>query len=173
MLKVKRIITGELEENCYVIEKDNKCLIIDPGADFEKIKKEIEFPVLAILITHRHEDHIGALDEVSSAYPCQLFDYFTTTEETYKLDSFEFNVVRTKGHTNDSVSFYFFNDRVLFTGDFLFKRSIGRTDLGGNDDDMNRSLHKIKKFPKDITIYPGHGDATTLEKELEENPFLW
>ena len=172
MLKVKRVITGELEENCYILEKDGSSIIIDPGSDFEKIKKEIKLPLLAVLITHRHPDHIGALEDVLNTYRCQLFDYFSTTEDNYKLDGFDFSVVRTRGHTSDSVSYYFYNDKVMFTGDFLFKQSIGRTDLGGSDDDMNRSLHKIRKFPKEIKIYPGHGDDTTLEKELEENPYL-
>ena len=86
-------------------------------------------------------------EDVLNTYRCQLFDYFSTTEDNYKLDGFDFSVVRTRGHTSDSVSYYFYNDKIIFTGDFLFKQSIGRTDLGGNDDDMNRSLHKIRKFP--------------------------
>ena len=81
MLKVKRVITGELEENCYILEKDGSSIIIDPGSDFEKIKKEIKLPLLAVLITHRHKDHIGALEDVLNTYRCQLFDYFSTTED--------------------------------------------------------------------------------------------
>ncbi len=172
-MNIRIVNNGDLFENCYLLEKENKYLVIDPGSEFDKIDSYInkDGEVLAILITHRHPDHIGALEDVLNTYRCQLFDYFSTTEDNYKLDGFDFSVVRTRGHTSDSVSYYFYNDKIIFTGDFLFKQSIGRTDLGGNDDDMNRSLHKIRKFPKEIKIYPGHGDDTTLEIELEENPY--
>lgn len=61
----------------------------------------------------------------------------------------------------------------MFTGDFLFKKTIGRTDLEtGNMDEMNRSIEKIKKYPGKTIIYPGHGEATTLEKEINTNPYF-
>ena len=172
MLKIKKIITGELEENCYIVEKNNKCLIVDPGDNFNKIKEKIEYPLLGVLITHRHPDHIGALEELLNNYKCQIFEYISTTEESYKLGDFSFNVINTPGHTKDSICFYFYEEKVLFTGDFIFQGTIGRTDLGGSDDDMKRSLNKIKKYPKETEIYPGHGNKTTLEKELAHNPFL-
>jgi glyoxylase-like metal-dependent hydrolase (beta-lactamase superfamily II) len=172
MLNIKKVITGELEENCYIIENNSGSLIVDPGADYNKIKEEIKKPLLGILITHRHPDHIGALEELLNNYKCQIFEYISTTEDTYKLGDFNFNVINTPGHTKDSICFYFYEEKILFSGDFLFAGSIGRTDLGGNDDDMKRSLKKIKKYPLEMEIYPGHGDKTTLEKELAYNPFL-
>ena len=172
MLKVKRIITGDIEENCYVIENEKHSLIVDPGDDFDKIVKEVTLPVLGVLITHRHFDHIGALEKVLDKYKCQMFDYYSTDEEDFKIFDFNFSVIHTPGHTEDSVCYYFYNDKIMFTGDFLFKESIGRTDLGGNDIDMRKSIEKIKKYDKDIIIYPGHGDESTIGYELENNIYL-
>ena len=172
MLKVKKIITGELLENCYIIESDKSCLIVDPGSDFDKIVKEVTLPVLGVLITHRHFDHIGDLEEVLDKYKCQLFDYYSTDEEEFKVKEFNFSVINTPGHTEDSVCYYFFNDKIMFTGDFLFKGSIGRCDLGGNETDMRKSIEKIKKYDDDIVIYPGHGDKSTLKEEKEFNIYL-
>ena len=172
MLKVKKVVTGELEENCYIVEKDDFCLVVDPGSDFNKIDKEIKKEVLGVLITHRHQDHIGALEEVIDKYKCQLFDYFSTDEEEYKIKVFKFKVLNMPGHTEDSICFYFYEDDIMFTGDFLFKGSIGRCDLGGSEKDMFKSIEKIKSFKEDTKIYPGHGDSTTLKKELNSNIYL-
>lgn len=172
MLKVKKVITGELFENCYIVESEKNCLVVDPGADFDKIDKEITKPVEGVLITHRHEDHIGALEEVIDKYKCQLFDYFSTDEEEYKVREFKFSVINTPGHTSDSISFYFFDDKIMFTGDFLFRGTIGRCDLGGSEDDMRKSIEKIKKYDEDIVIYPGHGEETDLKSELLYNIYL-
>lgn len=74
--------------------------------------------------------------------------------------------VKTPGHTSDSVSYYFPEDKVLFAGDFLFLNSIGRTDLPtGNDMEMQKSLELISKYPDDIVVYPGHGEVTILGHE--------
>jgi len=172
MLKVKKVVTGKLEENCYIIESDKSCLVVDPGDEFKKIDAEIKLPLLGVLITHRHFDHIGALEEVIDKYKCQLFDYYSTDEEEFKVREFSFNVINMPGHTEDSVCYYFPKERIMFTGDFLFKESIGRCDLGGSEIEMNKSLEKIKKYPKDIKIYPGHGEESTLEYELQNNIYL-
>ena len=67
-MNIKKVIVGELDTNCYIIENDNECLIIDPGSDANKIKNNIDKKVVGILITHRHFDHIGALDKLVSFY---------------------------------------------------------------------------------------------------------
>jgi glyoxylase-like metal-dependent hydrolase (beta-lactamase superfamily II) len=108
MLKVKKIVTGNLEENCYIIESEKDCMIIDPGDDFPEIDKEIKKTVVGVLITHRHQDHIGALEPVIEKYKCQLFDYFSTDEEEYKVREFNFSVINMPGHTSDSVCYYFY-----------------------------------------------------------------
>lgn len=157
-MDIKRIIVGPLETNCYILTIDNECLIIDPGDDFELIKESIgKKNVIGCLVTHFHYDHISALEEVLSHYDIEV--------NKQKYGSFEYEIIETPGHTFDSKTFYFKKNNTMFTGDFIFKSSIGRTDLGGNDQDMQNSLNAFKKYDDNITIYPGHGPSTTLGNE--------
>jgi len=173
-LKIEKLEVGYLQTNCYILIKDNNCLIIDPGDEFDKIVSKIgKLNVMGVLITHHHFDHVGALEEIKSKYNCNVYDTYNLDEKEYNINNFIFDVIYTKGHHKTSITFYFKEDKVMFTGDFIFKESIGRTDLDtGNEIEMNKSLEKIKKYPKDITIYPGHGLNTTLEYELNNNMFL-
>lgn len=172
-MQIKRIKVGYLETNCYILIKNNECLIIDPGAEGKKIIEEVgENKVKGILITHSHPDHIGALKELKEHFKCDVYDKDNLNEGKHELGVFTFEVIYTPGHTSDSLSYYFDN-KYLFTGDFLFKGTIGRTDLPtGNYDKLLNSLEKIKKYPKEIKIYPGHMDETTLIQELETNPYM-
>lgn len=172
-MKIKTIINGELEENCYILEEDNNYLIVDPGGDFEKIKNSINGVVLGVLITHRHFDHIGALEECLKDYKCLIFDKSSTLEENYNVGPFSFEVINTPGHTMDSITLYFHREKVMFVGDFIFEGSIGRCDLEGGDINlMKKSLEKIKKYPDDTTIYSGHGNFTSLEHEKNNNYYF-
>ena len=164
-MNVKRIIVGELEENCYILEKNNKCIIIDPGDEVEKIINNIKYEVVGILITHYHFDHIGALDELKNKYNIK--------ENDYNIKDFNFEVIDTPGHTSDSKTYYFKEDNIMFVGDFIFKNSIGRMDLPtGSEEEMKMSLDKIFKYPLNTIIFPGHGESTTLENE-KNNLFLY
>ena len=170
------VTTGFLNENCYIIknEKLKECLIIDPGDDFYKIKERIDqYSVLKVLLTHNHFDHIGALEEIVNQYKVEVLKKDNLEEKEYRISDFIFKVIFTPGHTSDSISFYFEMEKKLFTGDFIFKGTIGRTDLPtGNDDEMRKSLNLLKKYPKDIFIYPGHGLTSTLGQELKNNMYL-
>ena len=84
--------------------------------------------------------------------------------------SFSYEIIKTPGHASDSLTFYFKDEKVMFTGDFLFFHTIGRCDLETSSiEDMKKSLEEIKKYPDDIKIYPGHGRGSVLgeEKVLE------
>ena len=164
-MKIDRVIVGVLDTNCYIISKNNKCIVIDPGDEFEKINKVIDNKdIVAIIVTHYHFDHIGALKYFDNDL---ILDRSNLQEKEYNFDDFKFEVIYTPGHKEDSITIYFKEENVMFTGDFIFKGSIGRTDLeGGNIKDMINSLNKISKYNSSIIVYPGHGDKTTLSLEL-------
>jgi len=169
-MKIKRLILGSLETNCYILKNNDEVLIIDPADDYEEIIKNTDNKkILGVIVTHHHFDHIGALSNFKDKY--KIYDYSNLLDDN-KIGSFKFKRLITKGHTDDSISIYFEKDKVLFSGDFIFKHEIGRCDLGGNVADMKNSIEYIKKFPKDITIYPGHGEKTTLEDELKNNYYF-
>ncbi len=173
-MKIEKVIVGDLEENCYIISKENSCLIIDPGAEFEKIKETInKRKVVGVLLTHHHFDHVGALKEILDFYQTQFYDFNTLKEKEYTIDPFTFEVIYNPGHTKDSISFYFKKEKLMFVGDFIFLNSIGRCDLeGGSFKEMQESIEKIKALKDDITLYPGHGSKTTLEYEKRSNSFF-
>lgn len=157
-MDIKVIKVGPLETNCYILTIDNECIVIDPGDEFSKIKKVIgDKKVIGCLVTHFHQDHIEALEELVSCYDIEI--------NKPKYGKFKYEIIETPGHTFDSKTFYFKEINTMFTGDFIFQSSIGRTDLGGNDKDMIESLEKFKKYDDNIIIYPGHGPKTTLGAE--------
>lgn len=166
-MKIDRLVVGELQENCYIVTIKNNSIIIDPGDEAEKIiKASKDLNVVEIFVTHNHFDHIGALERLEKYFGLKagrcthLFDY---------------QVINTPGHTKDSKSLYFEKEKVMFVGDFIFQGSIGRTDLGGNSADMFNSLKMMMKYPDDVTLFPGHGDKTSLgwEKNNFKYYFEW
>lgn len=154
-----------------------------------------------ILLTHGHFDHIGAVSELADLTGCEVYvheadiskltdvngslvTHFGLNEfNEYKnakgfkdgdiinMDELEFKVIHTPGHTSGSVCFAIGDD--MFTGDTLFARSIGRTDMpDGNISLMMNSLKKLASFNKNYNVYPGHMSATTLEYEKKYNPYM-
>jgi glyoxylase-like metal-dependent hydrolase (beta-lactamase superfamily II) len=124
------------------------------------------------ILTHRHDDHIGALDKLVAEYKVVVYDK-KRSEGNYSVHPFNFSIIENKGHSDDSISFYFKDEDIMFTGDFLFKGTIGRTDLKtGSSKDMVISLINIKKYNPNTIIYPGHGEESTLGYEFENNMFF-
>jgi glyoxylase-like metal-dependent hydrolase (beta-lactamase superfamily II) len=98
--------------------------------------------------------------------------YFTKDEQIH-FGSHTFTLLHTPGHTPGSCTFYCKEEKVAFTGDTLFRMSIGRTDFdGGSWTDMTESLGKLAKLPTETVIYSGHGPQTTIAEELQYNPYL-
>ena len=174
IMKIEKIKVGELQCNCYLLEKENNYLLIDPGAEYEKICSFINNKnIVGILITHNHFDHIGILNQLiqDDSYP--IYQYSNLKEGPLAIENFYLEVISTPGHSPDSLTFYFPEEKIMFTGDFLFFHTIGRCDLvGGNEDQMQKSIQKIKQYSSDITIYPGHGPQTTLQEEIIHNPYF-
>jgi len=197
-MEVKRLVLGALATNTYLLKEGDEVILIDPASKAERLIEEIgDNHLLAILLTHGHFDHIRACDELHDKYnvPVYLMAeddmlahdkyqgrdfnlYFYLTCKTVplkegkmKIGPFQFEVIHTPGHTEGSVLFKF--DNCLFTGDTLFKGSVGRTDLeGGNQNKLNQSLKYIKNLNPNLIIYPGHEDVSVLEDELKYNYYL-
>ena len=167
---IKKIKVGYLKTNCYILIEDKDAIIIDPGDEYEKIKEQIgDLDIKAILITHYHFDHVGALHNFKNI---EIYDYKYKNKKI-KINNFEFEIIETKGHTSDSVSFYFQKEKIIFVGDFIFQNCIGRTDLEtSNYNEIIKNIKKIKKYPKKTIIYSGHGNDTILENEINNNMFF-
>ncbi|MGV3465930.1 MAG: MBL fold metallo-hydrolase [Heyndrickxia sp.] len=205
----KQIPLGLLQTNCYVLYNQQKeCIIFDPGAEGDKLITILEKEQLhpqAILLTHAHFDHIGAVDEVRQNYNIPVFvhekeanwltnptlngsqlflngrsivaspaDRIIKREETLSIGGFAFKILETPGHSPGSVSFYVNDINTVFAGDTLFQGSIGRTDLPGGDHEqlLNSIEEKLLSLPKETFVLPGHGPVTTIEKEVQLNPFI-
>lgn len=154
-----------------------------------------------ILLTHGHFDHIAGIEDIIKTYPKavvmvhpadadKLADPSTNASEIFgtkvivkvsptplkdgqviKLGQASLEVIETPGHTSGSISFRLGNN--IFSGDTLMQGSVGRTDFpDGNSDLLTNSLSYFKSLPEDITLLPGHGNPTTIKKELQSNPFL-
>lgn len=164
-MEINIIKVGFLKTNCYILTKNNKHLIIDPGDEFTKIDNCITGEVIGIIITHYHFDHIGALEELVNKYKIKVYDINNLKEGINQIDVFKFTMIKTPGHKSDLISILIDNN--LFCGDFIFKDTIGRTDLPtGNFTEMQESIRKIIKLNPNTIIYPGHGPSTTLKEEM-------
>lgn len=174
-MDLKCVITGYLDENCYIISKNGNCLIVDPGDDYNKIKEAIgENKVLGVLITHQHADHIGALRNFLTKRSIKVFKSSNIEQgQIINIADFEFKGYHTPGHSKDSVTFFFEEDNLMFVGDFIFKESVGRTDLpGGSEEELRESIAWLLKYDDSIVLYPGHYESTTIGYERKNNPYL-
>ena len=149
------------EANCYVVsDKQNaRSCIVDPGTTVPRIEAVLDngFAIAAVLVTHHHGDHTQSLE------------YFQA--KLQPLADEPFTVWKTPGHTADSCSFLF--PGFVFVGDLLFAGSVGRSLPGDNwyDTHLESGRH-ILSLPDSTVIFPGHGPATTVAAEKQNNPFF-
>ena len=195
MLKIAVKELGIYFVNCYLIreEQSKSCCVIDPGGNANKVLAYLEengLTLEAILLTHGHFDHVGAVKELYEKTLCKVYlhtddlmlpeslsagSLFYTHEygegDVLELAGLTIRVMHTPGHTEGSVCLLV--DDVIFSGDTLFCHSCGRTDLpGGDPDAIMRSLGRLKALDGDWRVMPGHNRATTLAMEREYNPFM-
>lgn len=195
------IIVGFLETNCYLVssEKEGCLYIIDPGEDARTIVEKVKscgIREYKILLTHGHVDHIRAVPEVMETLNITTLFLHKHDVPLYKspensvmpwipairnqpipsheILSGEFRIIHTPGHTRGCVCFYFPSMNKLFSGDTLFRESVGRTDLpGGNFEDLEKSIReKLFTLPEDTEVFPGHGPSTTIGYEKRNNQFI-
>ncbi|RBQ28724.1 MBL fold metallo-hydrolase [Aliarcobacter vitoriensis] len=180
---------GDYQTNCYIVTINDKDIIIDPGVNATAWIKQNSTNPIALLNTHGHFDHVWSNQEVKELFNIKLYtpvdDEFMLTLNPYNLgmppssadvlvkpdEEIEIEGIKIKfhhfsGHTPGCSVIQI--DDTLFSGDFIFKGTIGRFDFpNSNAQDMKKSLKKILKWDKNFHIYPGHGDKTTLYDEVD------
>ncbi len=196
MIKIETLINGPLETNSYLVISGEECLVIDPATrDVLDLVEELGLSVLAILNTHGHFDHISGNRLFSAPiyihpYDAEMlldpelnlstmFGMEVTSppmaspleEGKVKIGPIELRVLHTPAHTKGSVCLLIGD--ALFSGDTLFRGSVGRTDLPGSDyESLQASLVRLLELPDEVRVYPGHGESTTIGEERRTNPFL-
>jgi glyoxylase-like metal-dependent hydrolase (beta-lactamase superfamily II) len=194
---------GDYQTNCYIVHAENakSCAIIDPGYEPEQVLakvSELGLTIDAVLLTHGHFDHVGGVERIVTETGCKLWmsesdwsqfpspvtayfyplancDFsevqFCEEGEIIHAGGLTFTAMSTPGHTWGSMCFLC--EDVIFSGDTLFCRSCGRTDLpGGSWEVIQESLRRLSQLPGDFTVYPGHGESTTLSNERKYNPYF-
>ena len=196
---VRQICTGEIQENCYVImdEETKQGFMVDPGDEGSRIAELVDWlgvNLQYIILTHGHFDHVGAVEYIADKYNVPFYmseidekwaekvptlftklrkaDGYLKDGDTLNCGNKEIKVYATPGHTEGGLSFLV--EDYLFTGDTLFRASIGRTDFpGGNFDKIIESIKtKLLCLSDEIVVCPGHGPSSTIAFEKERNPYF-
>lgn len=203
MLNIHTLTLGAYQTNCYIVHDSTStsCCIIDPGYEADTILKKITslgLTVEAILLTHGHFDHVGAVEEIVEKTGCRLWMresdwsqpidpmttyfyplancdftevFFCEEQEEITAGGVTFLCLETPGHTWGSVCYLC--EGAIFSGDTLFAGSCGRVDLpGGDSNAMQNSLARLATLEGRYTVYPGHGCSTTLAQEKQYNPYM-
>lgn len=185
---------GPYQTNCYIATVDGKDFIIDPGVGATQwVKENVTNPV-AILNTHGHFDHVWSNAELQKELGVKLYtpkgdvpmlqksswtpglppstpDVEIVGDEELDFDGVKVKFRHFPGHCPGCSTIEI--DDAMFSGDFIFERSIGRTDFPySSPEDMRKSLEKFKKLDYDKTVYPGHGGTTTIKQE-QKNADYW
>ena len=195
MLNIHTLTLGLYQTNCYIVhnEGEKECIVIDPGYEANTILNRVALlglNIQAILLTHGHFDHVGAVRQIAADTDCQV--YVAEKELTlpgamtdgplyhtrvYPVEGkvteagLEITVLPTPGHTPGSVCLLIAD--AMFSGDTLFAGSMGRCDFPGSSIfEIRKSLKKLRNLPGDYRVFPGHAESTTLEYERKTNPYL-
>jgi len=206
-MEVRSFTVGPLSENTYLLRGDGSAtaVFVDPGDEAPRLLAaldELGVTLEAILLTHTHIDHVGAVAPVARATgapvycprdeafvladiaawtpfgfpPAESYDADETLAggERLTLAGLEIDVISTPGHSPGHLSFSIADQQALFSGDVIFQQSVGRTDLPGADGaTLMRSIaHLLDTLPDDTRVHPGHMSTTTLGRERVNNPFL-
>lgn len=195
MINYLTVVTGKMyQENCYIVFDGKDVIIIDPGDEFELIDNVITQNNLvpsAILLTHGHFDHVGAVKSLKEKYntkvymnseDLELLSFMRTKDFNIDVDikeieeitagNIKIKCIKTPGHSKGSVCYLI--DDLLFSGDTLFAGSIGRCDLpGGSPSVMLNTLSTvIVKMDDKLKVLPGHGEKSTIAEEKLSNFYL-
>ena len=205
-LDVRSFTVGPVGENCYIVRtgpQATSAIIVDPGDEPERLLAAVEslgVKIEAILLTHCHFDHIGAVAPVAAATGASVYcpqierplltdimswvppgfgpfesyepEHLLAGGEHLSLAGLEIDVIFTPGHSPGHLTYA--TGGVLLSGDVLFQGSVGRVDLPGGDwATLESSIEGlVRAYPEQTVVYPGHMGVTTLGRELATNPFL-
>ena len=173
------------EVNSYVVYAPDGDIVVDAGAEPEKILATTRNPVAAILITHGHRDHVNALEDVRRETEAPVYMHPEDAEgagvrgyeplqggESMTLAGQRLYVIHTPGHSPGSVTFVVGKDQIV--GDLVLPGSVGRTDIpGASWEQIEVSLRKVMSYWEDETrLYTGHGPVLFAMEELKTNPYL-
>lgn len=194
MLKIHTLTLGMYQTNTYIIHEENsaRCCVIDPGYQAGTILEKLDelgLTLDAILLTHGHFDHVGAVKDLAADTDCRVFLCAEDTQlppmftagKLYYTDTYAegtilniaglyIHVLHTPGHTPGSVCLLV--DDVIFSGDTLFAGGCGRTDIGGSWTAIQASLKRLGEIEGYFKVFPGHGESTTLAYEKRYNPYM-
>ena len=202
---IKKVVVGPLEENSYIVgdEISKEAVVIDPGDEPDRILEIINgngFNVRAVICTHGHFDHIGAVGDIKKATGARVLlhnddtetyrmakeqavlwgynvddlpepDGFLKEGDEVKVGGLVFRVMHSPGHSQGGICLY--GEGVVFSGDTIFQGSIGRTDFpGGSIEKLKESFKRLIDLPENTTVFSGHGPDTTIGREKRENFFM-
>jgi glyoxylase-like metal-dependent hydrolase (beta-lactamase superfamily II) len=196
--------TGLFSSNCYILGDNGEGVVIDPGVEAGEILGAAEknsLKVKYIILTHTHIDHICYMDELRDLTGAKVAvhkadsdtfsnpvlngsvlmgqnisfkdaDIFLKEGDVLEVGSLKLNIIHTPGHTPGGICIKVDNN--IFTGDTLFRLSIGRTDLGrGSYEELINSIKsRLMILDDNVKVYPGHNEPTTIGFERKNNPFL-
>ncbi|MGN6379845.1 MAG: MBL fold metallo-hydrolase [Gaiellales bacterium] len=191
-----RLPLGPYQTNCYLVAREgaSDAVVVDPGDEPQRVIERLAehgWTARAILVTHGHLDHIGAVSRVAEATSAPVYmpageaddlrtfgpapyepDVLVEEGDTVAAAGIEFSTYAVPGHTRASIAYA--AEGLLFSGDVLFDGGVGRSDLAGGDHDtLIASIRKlIEALPPQTVVLSGHGPATTLGREQAVNPFL-
>ena len=191
-MKIEKLTLGLYQTNTYILSEGGNAVVIDPGYESDTILDALQGLTLkAILLTHGHFDHVGAVKELVAETGCDVYIHaaeltlppMITAGQLYHTHTYaegdtvspipgaEIAVLHTPGHTPGSVCLLWKDQ--MFSGDTLFEGSCGRIDLpGGSPQQMMQSLRRLASLQADYQVHPGHGGSTTLSTERRYNPYL-
>ncbi len=164
-MRIRCVVVGILETNCYLLYKDNDMLVVDPGGEEEKILEEIKNIGITperIVNTHSHPDHILANSAVAKATGAEILKDLKDGD-SIKIGNADLKVISAPGHTPDCICFY--GGDFLLSGDVIFENGHGKTTFpGGSDEDMVKTLKKLREeIKEDTVVYPGHGNSFIMK----------
>lgn len=195
-MMVYNLTLGLYRVHCYILEEEGQVVLIDPGARVDLIEKRLRvlghLKVLAIILTHGHVDHTSAASDLADTYGCPVyahpleeavirlkrlvprayvkaFDVRTRDleEGPLQVGPFDLTIYHMPGHSPGHLVIACQNH--LFTGDLLFRGTVGTTDtFGGSQVDLHRSLSSLLAWPDETLVHPGHGPETSIGAEREK-----